>query len=457
MIATAPTTGFFPAGLTRLEAHPTLLSEKGFGPSTFVLLFVVVLLGVPSVLVVGPLGAAGGPATLLAMVALGWWGVAKLVPGGMAWGFSPIRWTVGAFGVAMMAGYAAAAMRPLNGVEARGADRGLLAMAGMVGIALLTADGIPSKETLHKVLRYLVNAATALACVGLVQFFTGLDPAAYIRIPGLSINSAYADVLFIQAREGFRRVQGTSSHPIEYGMLLAMVLPIALYLLRTAPPELRRRRWLCFILIAVGIPMSLSRAAILGIFAGGLLLWCGWPLHLKKKAIKALVFYTIGMRLLVDGLIGTIKGLFLNMGNDPSYIGRTKDYTAVGELVSQAPWIGHGLGTFDPSVYFILDNQYLGTLIETGFVGLIATIVMFIVGFFTARSVYRLSKKADIGSYGELGRALAASMLVIITGYVTFDALSFQMVAGMLFLLLGIIGATWRLARVEAATQAVPA
>ena len=34
-----------------------------------------------------------------------------------------------------------------------------------------------------------------------------------------------------------------------------------------------------------------------------------------------------------------------------------------------AYWFGHGLGTFDPRIYFFLDNQYLGTLVETGLVG----------------------------------------------------------------------------------------
>ena len=78
------------------------------------------------------------------------------------------------------------------------------------------------------------------------------------------------------------------------------------------------------------------------------------------------VVYLVLTRLLVDGLLGAIKNMFLNMSDDPSYQGRTMDYVLVGRMVGDAPWFGHGLGTFDPSVYFILDNQYLGTLIETG-------------------------------------------------------------------------------------------
>ena len=48
-------------------------------------------------------------------------------------------------------------------------------------------------------------------------------------------------------------------------------------------------------------------------------------------------------------------------------------------------------------------------------------------------------------------------MLVFITTFITFDALAFRMVTGMLFVLLGLIGAAWRVARVAAAETPPPA
>ena len=83
---------------------------------------------------------------------------------------------------------------------------------------------------------------------------------------------------------------------------------------------------------------------------------------------------------------------------------------------------------------------------------------LFLIGLFTSRSVYRMCRKAGLDRLGELGRALAASMLVVITSFITFDALAFRMVAGMLFVLLGLIGAAWRIARVEVTRlEAAPA
>ena len=49
-------------------------------------------------------------------------------------------------------------------------------------------------------------------------------------------------------------------------------------------------------------------------------------------------------------------------------------YAIAGEFIGRAPIFGRGFSTFLPS-YRILDNQYLGLLIETGIVGLVAFLV----------------------------------------------------------------------------------
>ena len=70
------------------------------------------------------------------------------------------------------------------------------------------------------------------------------------------------------------------------------------------------------------------------------------------------------------GLVGTIISLFTGLSSDPSIAGRTDDYAVVGKFISESPWFGRGFGTFLPKEYFILDNQYLGSIVETGYVGL---------------------------------------------------------------------------------------
>jgi O-antigen ligase len=444
------TAAVFPAGLYRTAIRPTRFAVRArLDPGWMVGAFIAVMLIIPSPLVVGPLGAVGAPAVLVALACLAWWACARFMPGGMAWGFNPIRWAVIGFLMAMFAGFAAGAVHPMQGIQVTGADRTLLMMAGFAGIALLAADGIASLEQLNRVVRRLVNVSALLAGAGILQFYTSLDVAKYVAIPGLTPAIPPTAQFALEQRANLTRVVATTSHPIEFGVVLAMVLPIALHLALTAADDDKRSRWLCFGLIAFAVPLSLSRSAILGVLCATLMLWCGWTWERKKAAIKITVVYLVFTKFVVDGLLGTIRGMFVNMFNDPSYQGRTMDYTKVGEMFSQKPWFGIGLGTFDPRIYFYLDNQYLGTLIETGLVGLVAMALLFIVGLFTARSIHRMCRAAGLTKLGELGRALAASMFVVITSFVTFDALAFRMVAGLLFVLLGIIGAAWRIARIE--------
>jgi polysaccharide biosynthesis protein PslJ len=440
----------FPAGLYRTAVRPNLFAVRArFDPAWMVGAYIAVLLIVPSPLVIGPLGAAGSPANMVALVCLAWWASARFMPGGMAWGFNPIRWAAIVFVMAMSAGFAAGALRPLTGVEISGGDRYLMAVLGFAGITLLATDGISSLEQLNKAVKRLVDMTAWFAAAGVLQFYTATNVASFIRIPGLVSALPPVSDFELEQRAGLRRVVSTSSHPIEFGVVLAMVLPIALHLALTATDEEKRVRWLALGVICFAVPLSLARSAVLGLACGMLMLWCGWDWERKKTALKVIVVYLVLTRLLVDGLLGTIKGMFVNMFNDPSVTGRTMDYAMVGQMFSERPWFGRGLGTFDPTVYFYLDNQYLGTLIETGLVGLVAMAVLFLVGLFTARSVHRMCKQAALTKLGELGRALAASMFVVIVTFITFDAFGFRMVTGLLFVLLGLIGAAWRIARIE--------
>ncbi len=444
------TAAVFPAGLYRTAIRPTRFAARArLDPGWMVGAFIVVLLIIPSPLVVEPLGGVGAPSVMLALGCLGWWACSRFMPGGMAWGFNPVRWAVFGFLIAMFAGFAAGAVHPLQGIQVASSDRTLLILLGFGGIALLAADGISSLEQLNKVVRRLVNVTAVLAGAGILQFYTGMDIARLVQIPGLSPAIAPTGQFALEERGNLTRVVATAAHPIEYGVVLAMVLPIALHLALTATQEEKRIRWVCAGLIAFALPLSLARSAILGLVCGTLMLWCGWTWERKKTALKIVLVYLALTKLVVDGLLGTIRGMFVNMFNDPSYQGRTMDYSQVGAMFGQRPWFGHGLGTFDPRIYFYLDNQYLGTLIETGLVGLVAMAGMFLVGLFTARSVHRMCRAAGLTKLGELGRALAASMFVVITSFITFDALGFRMVAGLLFVLLGLIGAAWRIARID--------
>lgn len=428
-------------GFLALPASIVLAVRSRRDAEAFLTVYSLLLVVIPAYLIFKPLGASGTPANVAGIAALWWWAHARIVPGlGVDNQFQPVRLAIGLFAAAVLLGYAAAFFRPIVPVEVSAADRGLLVLAGSAGVALLAADGIASRDRLDTVLRRLVMLAALLAALGIFQFYTGLDIAKVIRVPGLTQNQ---DIGTIEQRSVFRRVTGTASHPIEFGVVLATIFPLAVHYALYPPRNARWRYRVSAATIAVGIPMSLSRSAFVGMFGGATLLFAGWSWPRRRQALAIGGIFLIAVRLAIPGLLGTVKSLFVNIASDPSTTGRTQDYSVVGHYLKERPFLGRGFFTFLPDRYTTLDNGFLLILIELGFVGLGALILLFAVGIFSARGARRRSSDPETR---HLGSALSAALVGTMLTFGTFDYLGFPMATGTLFLLLGCSGALWRLA-----------
>jgi O-antigen ligase len=409
--------------------------------ATVLTVFIVLLAAIPSGLVVGPLGGAGRPAMLVGVVAAWWWAHARLLPnGGVARGFQPLRWVLYAFCAAVLASYAAAFLRPIDVVEADAADRNILYLAGLAGVALLAADGIPSRQRLDTLLRRLVAAGAVLAVVGILQF-KGYDLSGVFRFPFLTEISGLSEV---QERSTVRRVAATAAHPIEFGVVLALIFPIALHYALYAKTSQRLAK-VAMLLIAIAIPMSVSRSGTLAVAITFLAMWITWPNRQKIRTALLAGAFLVVMRFAIPGLLGTIRYLFLHMFDDESYQGRRQDYEVVGRFIKERPVFGRGLGTFLPDVYVYLDNQYLGFMIELGIVGTFAFVALLAIGVGTSRGARR---RADAETR-SLGQALAGAIFAALVSTATFDLFAFGIATGLLFLLLGCAGALWRLTKVH--------
>lgn len=401
--------------------------------------FLVVLFVIPARLVVAPLGAAGTPAQIVGMAALVWWAVSQLARlDTERRTVQPVRRSMAVFGLALLASYVAGAMRPIGADELRSADRGLLSLCAWAGILLVAADTLPTRDRLDTLLRRLVLGGGALAAVGILQFYTGLDLARFLQIPGLSPNGDFG---FALQREAFRRPSGTATHPIEFGVVLAMILPVALHF-ALRPGRHRVRRWLPVGLMGLALPISLSRSAIVGLVVLLLVLVPSWPAARRRTAYGVILGFVLAVYVGVPGLLGTLRNLFTGLLNgDASTQSRTGSYSVAAEYIAERPVFGRGYGTF-LNTFHILDNQYLGMVIDAGFVGLAALLGLFATGVLTARGVRRRSTDEETRS---LAQSLAASAAVAAVAFATFDALSFPMCAALTFLVLGCIGALWRL------------
>ena len=406
--------------------------------------YAFLLMLIPSSLVVGSFGAAGAPAAILAVAILCWYLAARPHPGlGLDRGRQPVRVVATIFASVVVAAYISAARHAVPASQQNGADRGLLVLAGWVGVLALAADGIGRADRLRTLLRRIVMLTTVLAALGVIEFSTGVDLTNYITIPGLSVHQQVTDLI---SRNGLVRVTATASQPLEFSAVLVMSLPIALHQARFAPAALRVRRWLQAALITVVVPMTGSRSAIIGLAVICIVLFPSWPKRERHRAYLALLAVPALAWLVKPKLVNSFITLFAGLGTDQSSVSRADAYSEAVPHIAAHPWLGQGFQTFFPQTYFFVDNQYLTSLIETGVLGLLALVACFATGFFTA---WRVRTTATDARTRDLGQCLAVSIVAGAICFASFDALSFSIAAGLFFLLLGCVGAAWRLARAQ--------
>jgi len=422
------------------EWQPVLLRR----PSVMVMLtgFLLLLFLIPARLVIGGMGAIGRPAIAVGLLLGFLWLAGLLQSSGLTKGFQPVRWLLAGYVGMQLLGYVVGYDRGLPAVEASGADRWMILTIAMAGVALAVADALTDRRQLDRLLLLLVAMAATMALVGVLQFFGIVDLTRYIRLPGLGLNT---DLIGVDERggPGFARVAGTATHYIEFGVVLAMILPLALhYAFFASTVKQKWLRWSAVGLIASGIPFSVSRAATLSVLVSVTAIASVWPWRRKLNAVVVALLAVVAFRMVQPGLLGTIKALFTNADDDPSVQDRIARTGYVIDLWQQRPWFGRGSGTVLPDRYILLDNQYYGTLLAGGVIGLIGLVVFFFLPYLASRSI-RL-RGADEQTR-HLAQALAAPFLVTIMVSATFDSLSFGTYTGVLFLLIGAVGALWRL------------
>jgi O-antigen ligase len=305
---------------------------------------------------------------------------------------------------------------------------------------LLTADGFTGIRSFEATLRILAYAGGGVAVLGVLQFVTGQALIDFIQVPGLTPHTA---LLSVNDRSGYNRVAGTASHPIEYGVVLAMLLPLALHFAFADKHRVWLVRWFPVIAIGFAIPISVSRSAVVAAIAALLVLIPTWPASRRRWSYLAIIGAIGVIYVTVPGLLGTMTRLFTGIGSDSSAASRTDSYEIAWDFIVRSPVFGRGLLTFLPE-YRILDNQYLGLLIEVGVLGTLAFIALVVTAIVVATRVRRASSVSNVRSAAT---SLTALLVAGVCGFATFDAFSFPQVSDLLFLAVGLVGALSNIAR----------
>ena len=403
-------------------------------------LYLIVSACIPSVLIVGPIGASGTPANLIGAAFLMWWILAKLGTGqGVDRRPQPVRIALLLLFMAVLASYVVLNLRPRLGTETLASGRGLIFLAAMSGVALLAADGITSLARLHTLLRRVVHAAAFVALTAVVQFFTGFNASASINVPGLVRNTLVGD----HDRSLFVRAQGTATHPIELGGLLGFVLPVAVhYALMARGRRAKVIAWAEVVTIATALIMAISRTGAVAAAIGLISLSFEWSWRRRGKALAATFGFLVVLRGLVPGLVGTLTSSFTKINEDTSTQDRVSRYAIAGHYFRQHPWFGRGFATLYPATHQVFDNTWLYVATELGVFGVVALVLFFLIMIFTARGARMRS--TELLTHGA-AQALVGMLVAAMITFATADLLGFNMLMGFFFLMAGAAGAMWRL------------
>ncbi|MCH7788995.1 MAG: O-antigen ligase family protein, partial [Acidobacteria bacterium] len=295
----------------------------------------------PGWLRVPSLGEAGRPSTVWGLIMFGWWIVTRVAPSLTPRYRQPLHFFVWLYLMAFLAAMAAGYQRGLTPEQLSGMDRRALTFFSAIGVLLVAADGIRNRERLKALLRRVVLLAIFPAFVGFLQFAIELDLSIKIRVPGLE----QGPIPWQRSRGNYVRSWGTSLHAIEFGVIMAMLLGIAVHLALFAKSKFEAQMmWILAGFFGLVGVFANSRTQMVALACVVLPLIAAWRANWRVRAALVGFLAITAMSLMFPGLISGLVDLFLNIGEDESAEARTVDYEVVFDQIADRPWFGVGPG-----------------------------------------------------------------------------------------------------------------
>ena len=313
-------------------------------------------------------------------------------------------------------------------------------------------------EDIRGLARLLVLAGAGVAVLTVIEGQTGTNvfnrlgdwiPFLHENVPANLLNPDDAGF-----NRGDRvRTYASAEHPIALAAALGMLLPIGVALAITRS----NRWWLAVLPLGMATLATLSRTGVLMLVVVGLVfLWLrpGKTLRLWW----ALVPLIIACNVVMPHTLGILKSSFFPEGGllneqrsstgSATAGGRATDFAPVLARVRERPLFGVGhattvlptpgepvdqpVGVARPPETRILDNQWLGTLLETGIVGVTAWLWVFL------RFIRKLlpPAKREDSEDGWLLVGIIAAVAAAAVGMFTYDAFAFTQATFIMFILM---------------------
>ena len=314
-------------------------------------------------------------------------------------------------------------------------------------ILYLTLSAIRRFDDIDYLTKTLVVGGAVVAFFAIVEARTGFNVFNHLAraIPILRPDQLETGPDMKRFGSARLRVFGSSQHPIALSAMFVMLTPLAVYLWR----RYRQRRWiLCGAVLAAACLATVSRTGILMLLVVTLVFLALRPRE-TRRLWPAILPALVVVHLVLPGTLGALKQSFLPPGGlvaeqnkqpGTSGSGRLADLGPALREWKKEPLAGQGFGTrvVDPSVANpnsnILDDQWLGTLLETGALGIFGWLWLFV------RAVRRFGAEAkrDDSERGWLLTCIAAGVAAYAVGMMTYDAFSFIQVTFLLFIFIGL-------------------
>jgi hypothetical protein len=321
----------------------------------------------------------------------------------------------------------------------------------------LTVSVVRTRVVVERVLTVLVCAGCIEGVGAVIQRKTGTNIFDHLHflLPMFTFNPGAVTSTLV--RGGAVRATASAGHPIELSCTMAMLMPIAAYL---AVSRRQKGWWVAVVILLAGDFAGGSRTGVIGIVV--IILICIWlrPRH-TLRCWPALIPTLVIVHFLLPGALGGVTGALFPSGGlvaqqTQTFVGRggvVVDETRLSrlgpslhEFSEHNPLFGEGYGTrvvgntssgaLNPDDNAqVLDDQWLGTLLETGILGILGWIWLF------TRVIRRLGARSKLerGSpQGWLPVALAASVATFAASMATYDAFGFTQATFLMFTLIAL-------------------